>query len=101
MKLPDPSQMNREVRSGNPDASGLNGEIIFPNPPDVLAAVVKLLGQYQALVGIVYAKGGNGIALHSPACSSEADIGSVKVKVGQSLVEPQARGLSQNQYDLV
>jgi dihydroorotate dehydrogenase len=96
MKLLRPSQMNLKVGSGNADAGGLNGQTVFPNPLDVLAAVVKLLGQDQALVGIVDAKGGNGVALHSLACSSEADIGSVKVKMGQSLIEPQARGLSQD-----
>jgi hypothetical protein len=83
IKLSQPSVVQREVKSGDSDAGGLNRQAVLPNPLDVSAAFVKFLRQDQRLERIVYAEGRDCITLHPLLRGPQANISAVKVKMGQ------------------
>jgi hypothetical protein len=83
IKLSQSSVVQWEIKFGNSDAGGLNRKAVLPDSLDVSAAYVKLLRQNQSLVCVVYAEGRDGIALHPPLRGSQANISSVKMKMGK------------------
>jgi hypothetical protein len=64
VELSEFSQINWNIRTCNPDASRLDGQGLLPHSPDMLAAVEKFLWKVVTLVGVMYTKNRDSIALH-------------------------------------
>jgi hypothetical protein len=75
--LPQSSSVHWDIRTGNSEAGGFNWEVIFPNPLNVRAGCVKLPRQNHVLMGVVNAKGRDGVAFHPHLFSAQANIGPI------------------------
>ena len=99
--LPEFSQIDWNIRTCDPDASRLDGQGLLPHSPDMFAAVEEFLWKVVTLVGVVYAKNRDGIALHVTLRRSKAYVSSVKMKMPQFFIKSQSGRLSQDQHDLI
>ena len=76
----------------NPEAGCVNGQGVLPYSPDVSATLIEFLRQAPRYEFVLcMQKAGMTLALHPPPGGSQADIGAIKVKVGQIVVKTKTR----------
>ena len=77
VNLPESPHINREIRPRNRDAGRLDWQRVSPHLADVSATFIELARKVVVRVGIVNAKRGDRIALHSAFRRSQAYVRAV------------------------